>query len=97
MYLIYSTRYKLKNMDLFNQLANITRPETKTNHLDEFKSAAISAHNWTSFSPERRGETLINDYNEQLTEDITELTTAGIEAETIEGYKTRYINLLNLG
>lgn len=80
-------------MDLFNQLADITRPETQNNHLDNFKEAAKQAHYWTSFSPERRGETLINSYNEQLTEDIAELTASNIEAEIIEGYKTRYINL----
>ena len=80
-------------MDLFNQLADITRPEPQNNHLEEFKQSAIYAHQWTSFSPERRGEQLIKDYNEQLTEDITELTAAGIELEIIEGYKTRYINL----
>lgn len=75
------------------QLTDINRPETQTNHLDSFKQRAIWAHNWTSFSPERRGEQLINDYNDQLNEDIKELTSAGIEAEIIEGYKTRYINL----
>jgi hypothetical protein len=80
-------------MDLFNQLADITRPEPQNNHLEDFKQSAIYAHQWTSFSPERRGEQLIKDYNEQLTEDITELTAAGIELEIIEGYKTRYINL----
>jgi hypothetical protein len=80
-------------MDLFNQLADITRPETQKNHLNEFKQSAIYAHQWTSFSPERRGETLINSYNEQLTEDISELTAAGIDAEIIESYKARYINL----
>jgi len=80
-------------MDLFNQLADITRPESQNNHLDSFKSFAIQAHNWTSFSPERRGETLINDYNNQLTEDIAELTAAGIESDIIESYKLRYINL----
>lgn len=80
-------------MDLFNQLADITRPENQSNHLDSFKTFAIQAHSWTSFSPERRGEQLINDYNNQLNEDILELTTAGIENDVIEGYKTRYINL----
>jgi len=80
-------------MDLFNQLADITRPETQNNHLDEFKQRAVCAHQWTSFSPERRGEALINDYNEQLTEDLAELTAANIDKETIQGYKTRYINL----
>jgi len=79
-------------MDLFNQPAEIAT-ETKINHLDGFKEDAKRAHYWTSFSPERRGETLINDYNGQLNEDINELTSQGIEAEIVEGYKARYINL----
>lgn len=82
-------------MDLFNQLADITRSETQNNHLDSFKEKAIQANYWTSFSPDRRGEQIIKDYNNQLTDDITELTAAGIEREVIEGYKTRYINLFN--
>lgn len=82
-------------MDLFNKLADITRPEKQNNHLDSFKESAIRAHAWTSFSPERRGETLINDYNEQLGDDITELTAAGIDSETIEGYKNRYKSLFS--
>ena len=82
-------------MDLFNQLADITRPEIQNNHLDNFKEAAKRAHYWTSFSPDRRGEQMIKDYNEQLTEDMSELTAANIEAEIIKGYKTRYINLFS--
>ncbi len=61
--------------------------------LDNYKGAARQAHYWTSFSPEKRGEQLINDYNNQLTEDITELQEKGIDSETIEGYKNRYISL----
>lgn len=82
-------------MDLFNQLADITRPDAQNNHLDAFKDRAIQAHYWTSFSPERRGETLIKDYNEQLSEDLQELAAAGIDSDTIEGYKTRYTNLFS--
>lgn len=66
--------------------------ETK-NYLEAFKQDAIYAHNWTSFSPERRGEQLINDYNEQLNTDISELQSSGIEQEIIDIYKSRYINL----
>jgi AAA15 family ATPase/GTPase len=67
----------------------------QTNLLESFTQAAINAHNWTSFSPEKRGEQLIKDYNEQLSEDMAELSAAGIDSEVIESYKARYINLFN--
>jgi hypothetical protein len=67
----------------------------ETTLLESFKEAAIRAHNWTSFSPEKRGEQLIKDYSAQLSEDIEELQIAGIEQEIIKGYKTRYINLFS--
>lgn len=68
---------------------------TTTNHLDRFSSQARQAHYWTSFSPEKRGDQLINDYNGQLAEDIEELKTAGIDSETIESYVSRYKNLFS--
>ena len=68
---------------------------TQTGILDSYKDKAIRAHNWTSFSPERRGEQLINDYNGQLSEDIEELKAAGIESEVIESYVSRYKSLFN--
>lgn len=66
-----------------------------TNILDGFSSQAKQAHYWTSFSPEKRGDQLINDYNGQLTEDIEELKAAGIDSETIESYVSRYKNLFS--
>lgn len=38
---------------------------------------------------------MIKDYSEQLQDDINELQTAGIEAETIESYKQRYEQLFS--
>lgn len=66
---------------------------SEVNHLQPFQQAAISAHNWTSFSPEKRGEQLIKDYDAQLSEDMEELRAAGITEETINEYKARYIAL----
>lgn len=63
--------------------------------LNEFKSAARQAHYNTSFDPEKRGEQLINDYNNQLSEDIAELEAKGIDSETIESYKSRYKSLFS--
>lgn len=66
-----------------------------TSILESFKQKAINAHNWTSFSPERRGEQLIKDYSDQLSSDIQELKNEGISEETINDYKTRYESLFS--
>jgi len=63
--------------------------------LDSYKSRAIQAHNWTSHFPEKRGEQLIQDYNAQLSDDITDLESEGINSDTIEGYKDRYKTMFN--
>lgn len=75
---------------IYERLAEITKP---AGLLDSYKSKAIQAHSWTSHWPEKGGEQLINDYNGQLSEDIAELESAGIDSEAIESYKARYINL----
>ena len=69
--------------------------QINTGHLDAYLTAAKQAHYNTSFSPEKRGEQLIKDYNNQLNEDIEELKGKGIDDDTIESYKTRYKNLFS--
>lgn len=81
---------KNESIDLFNTLAEITKP---VNLLDHLQSKAIQAHNWTSFDPEKRGQQLISDYNNQLSEDIKELDSAGIDIQAITSYKARYEQL----
>jgi len=63
------------------------------NLLINYRGKAIRAHQWTSFSPDKRGEQLIKDYNEQLCEDIEDLKSKEIETEIIDGYVSRYKNL----
>lgn len=63
--------------------------------LETHLEKAIRAHSWTSHFPEDRGKRVISDYNQQLEADILELQTAGIEAEQIESYKNKYINLFS--
>lgn len=70
-----------------------TQTATQAGLLDSFSRQAYLANYWTSFSPDRRGEQLIKDYNGQLDEDIKELQAAGIEEETITGYIERYKKL----
>lgn len=65
------------------------------NLLTDLKQKAIQAHNWTSFSPDRRGEQMINDYSAELQEDADELKQQGIDQETINGYITRYKTLFS--
>lgn len=66
---------------------------TTLNHLQE---KAIRAHNWTSFSPERRGEQMIKEYNEELAEDLAELRKdTNVSEESITDYATRYERLFS--
>ncbi len=71
---------------------------TETNNtllLQSFKDKAISAHSWTSFSPEKRGETMINQYSAQLAEDLQELKAQNIDSETLTAYEQRYKSLFS--
>lgn len=63
--------------------------------LQDFKEKAIRAHNWTSFSPEKRGETMVNQYSAQLAEDLAELKAQGIDSETLTAYEQRYKSLFS--
>lgn len=58
--------------------------------LQEFKQRAIDAHNWTSFSPEKRGASLIEEFSGVLEEDIEELKKVGVPEELIPGYVERF-------
>lgn len=61
--------------------------------LQNYTQQAKNAFNWVSFNPDRRGERTIKEYSAQLEQDIEELKNANIEADQIESYKQRYINL----
>lgn len=55
--------------------------------LEKFTSAAISAHRHTSFSPEKRGNTMVREYSEQLAADMAEVEKLGGDPAD---YRTRY-------
>lgn len=61
--------------------------------LEQYSEQAKQAFYWTSFNPGKRGQRVIEDYTQQLTQDIKELTDSGVEQETIDNYKARYISL----
>ena len=58
--------------------------------LENFRQKAIQAHNWTSHVPEKRGETMVNEYSAQLAEDLQELKAKDIDSETLLSYEQRY-------
>lgn len=64
--------------------------QTQNTDLNKYSEAARRAHYWTSFSPEKRGEQLINDYSTQLAEDVAELEKEKVESDVIQNYKDRY-------
>lgn len=79
---------------LFEQLGEILKPEPAI--LQHLQDKAIRAHNWVSFSPEKRGEQMIKDYSEELTADIEELQKdENISPEIIADYKARYERLFS--
>lgn len=55
--------------------------------LENLRSQAYNAHRWTSFDPEKRAESIVKDYSEELDSD---LQTIGNDSQ----YKERYINHL---
>ena len=77
-----------------------TQPRT----LEHLLPLAIRSHNGTSFSPEKRGESVVNDYSKELDSDLIQIREVAaknseIEAEAIEAtcerYKTKYTALLS--
>lgn len=72
-----------------------TLTNNETPLLSHLQSRAISAHNNISFSPERRGEQMIKDYSDELSEDMQELQTGGASDESINDYKSRYERLFS--
>lgn len=63
--------------------------------LQKFSEQARQAHYHTSFSPERRGESMVAEFSQQLQEDIAELEKAGIESSVIGDYQERYERLFS--
>jgi hypothetical protein len=55
--------------------------------LQQFTERAIQAHNWTSFNPERRGNSLIAEFSKQLSEDLEKINVLGAKY----GYGTEYM------
>lgn len=62
--------------------------------LSHLYETAKEAYRNTSFYPEKRAESIVNGYSEELTKDIEYLTAQGIEIEVINNYQKRYENLL---
>jgi hypothetical protein len=83
--------------DIFNQIADIIKPEPMEQKpiLAHLEKKAQTAHNWLSFSPEKRGTQMIKDYSEELESDINELKAQDITEEKINDYKNRYETLFS--
>lgn len=69
--------------------------QTEITDLSSFKQRAVQAHNWTSFSPEKRGENLINEFEQELKGDVEELKKMGSTDETIAAYVSRFKSLFS--
>jgi hypothetical protein len=67
------------------------------NHLDDLKELAIRSYYGTSFSPERRGETTINELNDVLNSDLEEIKEATEEqkADYIKKFRSLFSSWLS--
>lgn len=73
---------------IFERLGELLKPDTAL--LQHLESKAIAAHRNVSFDPELRGEQMINEYSEELTNDLQELKDGGANDESVSDYKARY-------
>lgn len=80
-------------MNNSNTAIDGTAPQ-ETPILNHLYNKAEQAYRNVSFSPEKRAQSIVNDYSEELTQDIEFLTAQGVEAEVISDYKRRYESLL---
>lgn len=60
--------------------------------LENLRQLAYRAHTGTSFSPEKRAESIVNDYSEELDTDLQTLKNKGASDEKIEQYKKLYVS-----
>lgn len=72
------------------ELTAIDGTKQMTPILSHLASKAEQAFRNVSFSPEKRGQSLINDYSAELTEDMEELKAQGVDNETVIEYAKRY-------
>jgi hypothetical protein len=62
-------------------------------YLYNFKQQAITAHNGTSFDPDKRGENLINEFETMLTQDLEKISNATSEQK--ESYISKFKSLFS--
>ena len=58
--------------------------------LENLRELAYRAHSGTSFSPEKRSESIVNDYSEEIDNDVIKITAQGANSEQIERYVNGY-------
>jgi hypothetical protein len=63
--------------------------------LEKFLERAISAHRWTSFSPEKRGQQMVAEYENVLNRDTDALRSAKVAEETITWYVGKFESLFS--
>lgn len=67
--------------------------ETKT--LESLRQLAYRAHYGTSFSPEKRAETVVNEHSEEIDADIETIRKLGASDAQVERYESGYITKLS--
>ena len=68
-----------------------------TTDLKQYEQQAKNAFNWTSFDPEKRGKRMIEEYTEELNNDLEKIKAATDEQKQryIEGFKSKFSNWIS--
>jgi hypothetical protein len=62
--------------------------------LESLRQLAYRAYYWTSHTPDKYAESVVNDYSEEIDQDINFLKEKGASQEQVERYKINYIDKL---
>ena len=65
------------------------------NLLSHLEEKATRAHYWTSFVPEKRGAQMVEEYGEELGNDLNELIDLGATPEQVADYQAKYERLFD--
>lgn len=72
-----------------------TKDELKETSLFSLYELAVRSYNWISQSPDRRGAKVVEDYGNELDQDLAHFKGMGATDESITRYKDEYIKMIS--
>lgn len=72
-------------------METLTQEKSNTSILSDLMNLAMNAYRGISFDPDKRGQSIINDYSSELLEDLKSIVDEEAKAKYIQSYK-RYLS-----